>query len=447
MTSPLPAPPAKMRAAFFPAAFRRAFLISRVAFSLLILGAAQSAHAQTLAPTQSKFTGKTASMVFDWSARADALCNKAQNSVCDANKMIRGAGFLPPHSSWAQTNPDTGFKRAWNSDTSFLFNPKTAEELRARYYIQVYEVGDPAWRPNNARNYLPAGVAVEGNVVGFNDDLPVVFKRGTTDAAWSVAGTSVTFTGLIAGKTYRARVRAVNPKAHATVSEWANANPVRTNIDLPGRPTEFSTLSLDGKIVLTWTAPSSGGPVFSYRYRWSNDGTHTTWENAGGATGVFFAAPAGDQLRHTIEGVENGKLHVLQLDTFNPKGVGGWSNEVVATATPRAFTLDVDNSGGAASGTDGIMIARYLAGVRGEKLSDGLGLSSGAAEIAGIGLGDNASQLDVDGSGEVTVHDGVLIARYLIGIRAGAQLTAKISEANVDTVIANIVALGAPSPP
>ncbi|MDA7968264.1 MAG: hypothetical protein MPK31_04935, partial [Gammaproteobacteria bacterium] len=66
---------------------------------LLLIAAPPPAHAQFLKPTQEKFTGKTASMVFDWSVRANALCLKARNSACDETKpegeRILGGGFLP----------------------------------------------------------------------------------------------------------------------------------------------------------------------------------------------------------------------------------------------------------------------------------------------------------------------------------------------------------------
>ncbi|MDA7970461.1 MAG: fibronectin type III domain-containing protein [Gammaproteobacteria bacterium] len=422
---------------------------------LLLIWSAPPAHAQSqevnLKPTQEKFTGKTASMVFDWSARATAVCLKARNSACDETKpegeRILGGGFLPNVLNWFQTHPSNGFKRKLSGDMTFLYDPKDTRS--ARYYVQLHRVGGPAWRPNNARNYLPAGVAIEGDVMSFNPDLPVVFRQGYADS-WTVGGTSVTFTGLVAGATYRARIRAMNPDGGTTVSEWANAAPVATEIDPPAKPTGFSAIPADGAVVLAWNPPSSGGPIFTYVYRWSDDLDFTTWES-GGAGGVPFVAPDGANPRLTIEGLTNGTQYILQLAAVNPKGHSEWSDG--ASATPRAFTLDVDNSGGAANGNDGILIARYLAGVRGAALGAGLNLSARGAETAENFLADgDLSVLDVDGNGAVTIHDGVLISRYLLGVRSRAatdDLTRGVAGITVETVNAivdNLVNLGAPAP-
>ena len=457
MTSPLPA----ICAAFFSAASRvfRGGFVFRAGFALLpllLIWSAPPAHAQSqevnLKPTQEKFTGKTASMVFDWSARATAVCAKARNSACDETKpegeRILGGGFLPNVLDWFQTHPSSGFSRPWTTDVTFLYNPAWREENRAHYFVQIRESGG-AWNNWNARNFLPAGVALEGNVVPKVAGNDVVFRAGHTDT-WFVRDTSVTFTGLTAGKRYVARVRATNPNSSTVVSAWANAAPVATEIDPPAKPTGFSAIPADGAVVLAWNPPSSGGPIFTYVYRWSSDFDFTTWES-GGAGGVPFVAPDGANPRLTIEGLTNGTQYILQLAAVNPKGNSEWSDG--ASATPRAFTLDVDNSGGAANGNDGILIARYLAGVRGAALGAGLNLSARGAETAENFLADgDLSVLDVDGNGAVTIHDGVLISRYLLGVRSRAatdDLTRGVAGITVETVNAivdNLVNLGAPAP-
>ena len=280
MTSPFPA----IRAAFFSAAFR-VFRAGFALLPLLLIWSAPPAHAQTqgvtLTATQSKFTGKTASMVLDWSVLANAPCLKSQNSACDETKpegeRILGGGFLPNVLDWFQTHPSSGFSRPWSTGVSFLYNPAWREENRAHYYVQIRE-SRGAWNNQAARNFLPAGVALEGNVVPKAAGREVVFLPGATDT-WFVRDTSITFTGLTAGKTYRARVRATNPNSSTVVSAWANAAPVATEIDPPAKPTGFSAIPADGAVVLAWNAPSSGGPIFTYVYRWSNDNNHITWES------------------------------------------------------------------------------------------------------------------------------------------------------------------------
>ncbi|CAJ2376287.1 MAG: exported hypothetical protein [Arenicellales bacterium IbO2] len=86
--------------------------------------------------------------------------------------------------------------------------------------------------------------------------------------------------------------------------------------------------------------------------------------------------------------------------------------------------LDVDFSGGA-DGTDGALIARYLFGLRGAALSEGL---SPAGGLAGAGLEARLQALldddvfDVDGNAGTTGRDGIIIARYLLGVTEAASL-------------------------
>ena len=86
--------------------------------------------------------------------------------------------------------------------------------------------------------------------------------------------------------------------------------------------------------------------------------------------------------------------------------------------------LDVDFSGGA-DGTDGALIARYLFGLRGAALSEGL---SPAGGLAGAGLEARLQALlddevfDVDGNAGTTGRDGIIIARYLLGVTESASL-------------------------
>ena len=94
--------------------------------------------------------------------------------------------------------------------------------------------------------------------------------------------------------------------------------------------------------------------------------------------------------------------------------------------TEEAFTLDVDDDGIATALTDGLLILRHQFGF------DGLSLTSGAvsssakryrAEGVSSYLAENASRLDIDGSGKVTaLTDGLLTLRYLFGF-AGDSLT------------------------
>ncbi|MGR3913595.1 MAG: fibronectin type III domain-containing protein [Gammaproteobacteria bacterium] len=83
----------------------------------------------------------------------------------------------------------------------------------------------------------------------------------------------------------------------------------------------------------------------------------------------------------------------------------------------------LDGVAGAAA-ADGILAARYLAGVRGAALAAGLGLADEAdvAAAAAAALAGSLPRLDVDGDGRTTMADGIMIARFFLGVTSGAGL-------------------------
>ncbi|MGR3915159.1 MAG: hypothetical protein OD918_11735, partial [Gammaproteobacteria bacterium] len=90
------------------------------------------------------------------------------------------------------------------------------------------------------------------------------------------------------------------------------------------------------------------------------------------------------------------------------------------TLTIGKYDLDVDASGGAntrdaVTGQDGILIMRYLIGVRGPALTYGQTNLSPATIAARIEACMEA--LNVDKRGETDHRDGTLLARYLLGLR------------------------------
>lgn len=94
--------------------------------------------------------------------------------------------------------------------------------------------------------------------------------------------------------------------------------------------------------------------------------------------------------------------------------------------------LDIDHNGRMDALTDGVLIVRYLAGMRGAALVAGAVASdctsrcgAGAIEVY-LQAGIAAAKFDVDGNGVTDVNrDGMLLLRYLFGFR-GANLTNNI---------------------
>ena len=106
--------------------------------------------------------------------------------------------------------------------------------------------------------------------------------------------------------------------------------------------------------------------------------------------------------------------------------------------------LDLDVSG-TATFEEGAFIMRYLFGLRGDALTAGLSTLSGA-NLAALGQRVDAliaaGTLDVDGNAGTTARDGVIIARYLLGVTEAASLVAKFGdEANADNALAAVRAL------
>ncbi len=116
---------------------------------------------------------------------------------------------------------------------------------------------------------------------------------------------------------------------------------------------------------------------------------------------------------------------------------------VVVTVTE--FNLDVDGSGGTANQSDGLMIGRYLFGIRDMAgLLDTIPGSPSFSEIsANIARGVASGRLDVDGSGgAANQSDGLMIGRYLFGIRDTAGLLDTIpGNPSFSAVTTNIGAL------
>ena len=94
--------------------------------------------------------------------------------------------------------------------------------------------------------------------------------------------------------------------------------------------------------------------------------------------------------------------------------------------------LDVDGNTLFQPATDGLLAMRYLFGISGPKLTDsaiGTGNPSRTTpEQIAIYLEDVEPYLDIDGNGEIdALTDGMLIFRYLLGIRGDALINSVLA--------------------
>ena len=103
---------------------------------------------------------------------------------------------------------------------------------------------------------------------------------------------------------------------------------------------------------------------------------------------------------------------------------------LIVPAAPPVATLDIDQSGSGAHQyhalTDGLLLWRYLAGATGDALTGGaLGSTAARTDPAEIKdyLDAVRSRFDIDGNGIVESQtDGLLILRYLLGLRGAALI-------------------------
>ena len=111
---------------------------------------------------------------------------------------------------------------------------------------------------------------------------------------------------------------------------------------------------------------------------------------------------------------------------------------LTATLTADAFvpSLDIDNDGNFDAATDGVLLLRYLVGVRDTALTTGaLGMTAerNAGSIASY-LAALGNTLDVDGDSSVkATTDGLLVLRYLLNMR-GAALISGVKATAADAV-------------
>jgi hypothetical protein len=108
---------------------------------------------------------------------------------------------------------------------------------------------------------------------------------------------------------------------------------------------------------------------------------------------------------------------------------------VTATFAPAGtvVTLDVDASAPASvydALTDGLLIVRFMQGLSGPALTDGLlGANAASPDAIATYLADIRPALDIDGNGHIDpLTDGVLIVRYLFGLTGDALIQGAIGD-------------------
>ncbi|MEO7851725.1 MAG: putative glycoside hydrolase [Rubrivivax sp.] len=186
----------------------------------------------------------------------------------------------------------------------------------------------------------------------------------------------------------------------------------------PSVPTNLiGTAASATQVNLTWSASTDNTAVTGYIV-YLNDNQ--------------LATVSGTSYQHT--GLSAGTTYNYRVSAFDAvPNHSAWTATpvLVLTSTAQAgITLDIDGNGTAAAQTDGMLILRYLFGLTGSSLTDGAvgaGAQRSTPDAIAQRIESVRAQLDIDGNGTVeALTDGMLLLRYLSGIR-GAALIANMS--------------------
>jgi len=140
---------------------------------------------------------------------------------------------------------------------------------------------------------------------------------------------------------------------------------------------------------------------------------------AGGSCNVSLAGGTGTcALTPTTVGVNQ-----ALAGSYTP-GAGFQGSSGGTTLTVKS-ALDVDDNGQSDATADGVLALRHLFGLRDSALVSGITFGGGAQRTSPAAisayLASVSSVLDVDGNGQVsTMTDGVMLIRYLLGLRGAA---------------------------
>ncbi|MGR3984851.1 MAG: fibronectin type III domain-containing protein, partial [Gammaproteobacteria bacterium] len=254
-----------------------------------------------------------------------------------------------------------------------------------------------------------------------------------------------TITGLTNGTTYEVQIAAVNSAGTGAWSAVHRKNPAQPPQDAPGA---LNIQPGSGLLTLSWTAPADDGgdDITGYAVRWAEGNDSSMWVNPPGEDGqpINFTDLVSADLVYVLGSLKAATTYEVQVAARNDAGTGMWSASVEGVTS--SFNVDIDASGTVDS-TDALLIARYLTGLRGDALVANLNLDATQTSIkvaAKINSGVLLGVLDIDGENGTTAADGIMFARYHLGVTEGAALTDGMSGVDPATVKMKILNLPMP---
>ncbi|MEO8755106.1 MAG: Ig-like domain-containing protein [Casimicrobiaceae bacterium] len=165
-------------------------------------------------------------------------------------------------------------------------------------------------------------------------------------------------------------------------------------------------------VMVTFHAPLSGAAatLFDATVVTDEDGLASASASANAVLGPYAVTA-------TVAGVQ-------AATTFN------LTNTVVVPPPPRTLNLDKSTATHYDPLSDGLLALRYMFGLRGEGLTDGAvtatALRNDPVAIATL-LGNMSNELDIDDNGVVdALTDGMLIMRYMFGLRGASLISGAV---------------------
>jgi ABC-type Fe3+-hydroxamate transport system substrate-binding protein len=181
--------------------------------------------------------------------------------------------------------------------------------------------------------YVTLSWTAPANNGGAQIDYYVVYKNGSVET--TSTSTFVNIMGLTNGHSYSFKVAAHNSVGNGTNSTAIFATPAAA-VTVPGVPSGLTSITGDGFVALSWTAPANnGGAEIDYYVVFMNGTQQTTSANTSA----------------NITGLINGHLYSFKVAAHN--SVGNGTNSTAIAATPAA----VDNGLGGSIDNTMLMVA------------------------------------------------------------------------------------------
>jgi len=246
------------------------------------------------------------------------------------------------------------------------------------------------------------------------------------------ADTSHTITELTNNLEYEAQVAAVNSAGAGAWSALASGIPVAGSFFV--EQASNLTFAVTGDPVAPPALPLAEGGTAPYTYALTGLPSGLNFD---ADTRAISGTPAtsGTPTAAATPRTEVYTLTYEAIDSTSAKITVRFSVTIVA----HAFDLDI-NADGSVTAHDGILIARYLLGVRAAALTAPQRNADHDAVASRAADGVRTSDLDVDGADGVNGEDGIMLARYLLGLR-GAALTDGLAATDHAAVETNMQAL------